>query len=195
MGFLIKATRLIATYWQVERPIDFFLRKVYFPASQRLHFRATMRSSCWVPDSKQVLLSWIPLGCYWDIRRIIASGHGAPNTGKRSNSEATAACIIPHDPMAKKRNSNPQHRGTEVSAIDYRKIKSGIGSTRVSLRYYKRDKYNKLSPEQKKELHDWREADPQQRRTSLMTNKANDLPWLDWIPTKPIKWSKWSLLP
>jgi len=90
-----------------------------------------------------------------------------PVTGKRSDFEATAACLLPHDPVAKKRNTNPQrNRGAEVSAIDSSKIKSGIGATGVPLRYHKREEYNKLSPAQKKELHEWRESDSTTKKTN-----------------------------
>ena len=92
-----------------------------------------------------------------------------PNTGKRSNFEATAACLLRHDPVAKKRNAKPQCRSAEMSATDSRKIKSVIGSTGVYLCYLNRDKYSKLSPEKKKELHEWREADPHSKN-----NKPDD---------------------
>ena len=63
-----------------------------------------------------------------------------PITGKRSDFEATAACLLPHDPVAKKRNANPQcQRGAEILSIDSTKVKSGLGATVVSLRCYKRD--------------------------------------------------------
>ena len=82
-----------------------------------------------------------------------------PTNGKRSNFEATATCLIPHDPMAKMRQKNPaRHNNAEISAIDYTKLKSGVEATGVNLRYHERDEYLKLAAEQKKELHFWRES-------------------------------------
>ena len=76
-----------------------------------------------------------------------------PMNGKISNFEATATCLLPHDPVAKKRQNNPACRNNaEISAIDYTRLKSGVGATGVNLRYHKRDEYLKLTAEQKKEL-------------------------------------------
>ena len=60
-----------------------------------------------------------------------------PVTEERYDFEATATCLLPHDPVAKKRNAQPPcgHRA-EVSATDSSHIKSGIGKTGVSLLYY-----------------------------------------------------------
>ena len=81
-----------------------------------------------------------------------------PVVGKRSNFEATSTCLLPHDPVAKKRTNNPaRHRGAEISSIDSSQMKSGVGTSGVYLRYHKRDEYLKLTAEQKKELHEWRD--------------------------------------
>ena len=89
-----------------------------------------------------------------------------PVVGKRSNFEATSTCLLPHEPVAKKRMNNPaRHRGPEISSIDSSQMKSGVGTSGVSLRYHKRDEYLKLKAEQKKELHEW--------RVSSSTYKAN----------------------
>ena len=110
-------------------------------------------------------------------------------TGKRSDFEATATCLLPHDPVAKKRNTrggNERQRGAEVSSISSSTIKSGIGSTGVDLRYHKLDEYKKLSPEQKSELHEWRSNQTEEqkkagkkgvagkRKSSNTTNNTND---------------------
>ena len=80
-----------------------------------------------------------------------------PMNGKRSNFEAKATCLIPHDPVVKKRQNNPARRNNaESSAIDSTKLKSGVGATGVNLRYHKRYEYLKLAAEQKKELRVWR---------------------------------------
>ena len=61
--------------------------------------------------------------------------------------------------MAKKRNTQPPRgRRAEVSTINSSQIKSGIGKTGVSLRYYKWDEFKTLNPEQKDELDKWRES-------------------------------------
>ena len=76
---------------------------------------------------------------------------------KRSNFEATATFLLPHDPVAKKRQNNPACRNNaEIFAIDSTKLKSGVGATSVNLCYQKRNEYLKLTAEQKKELHVWR---------------------------------------
>ena len=82
-----------------------------------------------------------------------------PANGMRSNFEVTATCLLPHDLVAKKRQNNPACRkNAEISAIDSNKLKSGMGATGVNLRYHKIDEYLKLTAEQKKELHVWRES-------------------------------------
>ena len=82
-----------------------------------------------------------------------------PKNGNRSNFEATATCLLPHEPVAKKRQNNPARRNNaEISSIDSTKFKSRVGATCVNLRYHKRDEYLKLTAEQKKELYVWRES-------------------------------------
>ena len=72
-----------------------------------------------------------------------------PTNGKQSNFEAISTCLLPHDPVAKKRQNNPSRcgAGAEISAIDSSKIKSGVGITGVNLRYHKREEYLKLTEE------------------------------------------------
>ena len=94
--------------------------------------------------------------------------------GKRNDFEATAACLLPHNPVSRKHNATQwNHQGgeAEVSAIDSSKIKSGIGKTGVDLRYHKRSKYDKLNSDQRKELHDWRENNP--KDASKKTNPSH----------------------
>ena len=60
-----------------------------------------------------------------------------PTNGKRSNFEATATCLLPHDPVAKKRHNNPARlKNAEISAIDSTKLKSGVGDTGVNFHYH-----------------------------------------------------------
>ena len=79
----------------------------------------------------------------------------APN-GKRNDFEAAAAFLLPHDPVAKKRQTKRPH--AEISGVDTPKIKSGIGSTGVEFRYHTYAEYAKLTTEQKAELHEWRKS-------------------------------------
>jgi hypothetical protein len=81
-----------------------------------------------------------------------------PN-GKRSNFEATAAFLLPEDPVAKKRSDNKRPYA-EISAVDSSAIKSGIGKTGVNLRFHTKDEYNKLTSAQKNELRQWRIDNP-----------------------------------
>ena len=82
-----------------------------------------------------------------------------PGVGKRFNFEATSTCLLPHDPVAKKLTNNPaRHRGAEISSIESSQMKYGVGTSGVSLHYHKRDEYLKLTAEQKKELHKWRDS-------------------------------------
>ena len=77
-----------------------------------------------------------------------------PN-GKRNDFEATAAFLLPHDPVAKKRAS-AKRTHADVSAFDGSTIKSGIGKTDVEFRYHTKQEYQKLSKEQRNELREWR---------------------------------------
>ena len=76
--------------------------------------------------------------------------------GMRSNYEATAAHLLPYDPVAKKR-SNGQKRGSEQISSDMDPSptttkKPSIVKTGVHLRYYKTGEYGNLTNEQKEEL-------------------------------------------
>ena len=96
-----------------------------------------------------------------------------PTTGKRSDFEATATCLLPHDPVAKKRNTRgggERQRGADISSIVTSTIKSGVGSTGVDLRYHKMSEYKKLTPEQKSELHEWRKNQPDDQQKPAATN-------------------------
>ena len=78
--------------------------------------------------------------------------------GKRNDFEASAAHLLPYDPVAKRRAQNSNKRNissisdvqvrTDVSAVE----KPGIGKTGVHFRYYKAAEYKKLTKEQRDEL-------------------------------------------
>jgi hypothetical protein len=86
--------------------------------------------------------------------------------GLRNNFETTASDLLPYDPVARKRLSTHKRQNLlisgeegEVSAFNMTK-KSGIGKTGVHFRFYKKPEYDKLSDEQKVELKEWREDNP-----------------------------------
>jgi hypothetical protein len=89
-----------------------------------------------------------------------------PN-GLRNDFEATAAHLLPYDPVAKKRTAGSKHGAATISSLDTDdanvgsvQLKKSIGRTGVHLRYYKVDEYRKLTPEQKEELREWRKNNP-----------------------------------
>jgi hypothetical protein len=91
---------------------------------------------------------------------MIATDDG-PN-GKRNDFEATAAYLLPYDPVAKKRNVTGKRGDREASVSDVSAdvsagfgSKPGLGKTGVHLRYYTKDEYSKLTSEQKAELKEW----------------------------------------
>ena len=84
--------------------------------------------------------------------------------GMRNNFEATAAHLLPYDPVAKKR-SNGQKRGSaQISSVmdpsPTTTKKPSIGKTGVHLLYYKTGEYRNLTNEQKEELKEWRANNP-----------------------------------
>jgi len=90
----------------------------------------------------------------------------APN-GKMHNFEATAAYLLPYDPVMKKRATQGTKRGigniSDVSAGKEADISSATGSkkpavgkTGVEFRFYKGPEYVKLTDEQKAELREYR---------------------------------------
>lgn len=92
---------------------------------------------------------------------MIATDDG-PN-GKRNDFEATAAYLLPYDPVAKKRNINNKRADRDAIVSDVSAevsagfgSKPGLGKTGVHLRYYTKDEYSKLTDEQKAELREWR---------------------------------------
>ncbi len=92
-------------------------------------------------------------------------------TGKRNDFEATAAHLLPYCPVAKKRQSNKRPHGfisdvagVQADAANAGVPKASIGKTGVHLRFYKDKEYKALSPEQKKELREWRLNNPNEAK-------------------------------
>ena len=100
----------------------------------------------------------------------------SPN-GKRNDFEATAAALLPHDPVAKKRTTKREYDSNigattaDISATSFGD-KPGIGKTGVHLRFHKTEEYRTLSPEQKAELREWRENNPKSKTKSKFAPKA-----------------------
>ena len=92
----------------------------------------------------------------------IKTGNGLE--GMRNNFEATAAHLLPYDPVAKKRSSGQKRGSAPISSVmdpSPTKTKNpSIGTTGVHLYYYKTGEYRNLTNEQKEELKDWRANNP-----------------------------------
>ena len=84
--------------------------------------------------------------------------------GMRNNFEATAAHLLPYDPVAKKRSGGQKRGSAQISSVmdpsPTTTKKPSIGKTGVHLRYYKTGEYRNLTNEQKEELKDWRANNP-----------------------------------
>ena len=84
--------------------------------------------------------------------------------GMRNNFEATAAHLLPYDPVAKKRSSGQKRGSTQISSVmdpsTTTTKKPSIVKTGVHLHYYKAGEYRNLTNEQKEELKEWRANSP-----------------------------------
>ena len=80
--------------------------------------------------------------------------------GMRNNFEATAAHLLPYDPVAKNRSSGQKGGPAQISSVmdpsPTKTKKPSNGTTGVHLRYYKTGEYRNLTNEQKEELKEWR---------------------------------------
>ena len=84
--------------------------------------------------------------------------------GMRNNFEATAAHLLPYDPVAKKKSSGQKRVSAQISSVmdpsPTKTKKPTIGTTGVHLRYYKTGEYRNLTNEQKEQLKQWRADNP-----------------------------------
>ena len=84
--------------------------------------------------------------------------------GMRNNFEATAAHLLPYDPVAKKRSGGQKRGSAQISSVmdpsPTTTKKPSIGKTGVHLRYYKTGEYRNLTNELKEELREWRANNP-----------------------------------
>jgi hypothetical protein len=97
-------------------------------------------------------------------RAIVRTDNGPQ--GMRNNFEITASHLLPFDLVARKRIATHKRDNllisgveSEVSAFNMTK-KLDIGKTGVHFRFHKKPEYDKLSDEQKVELKEWRENNP-----------------------------------
>ena len=81
--------------------------------------------------------------------------------GMRNNFEATAAHLLPYDPVAKKRSSGQKRGSAQISSVmdtsNATMKKTRIGKTGIHLHFYsyKTGEYRNLTREQKDELREW----------------------------------------
>ena len=84
--------------------------------------------------------------------------------GMRNNFEASAAHLLPYDPVAKKRSSGYKRGSTQISSLmeasNATTKKPIIGETGVHLHYQNNSEYRTLNQEQKDELREWRADNP-----------------------------------
>ena len=88
--------------------------------------------------------------------------------GMRNNFEATAAHLLPYDPVAKKRSNGQKRGAAQISSVmdptPNTTKKPSIGKSGVHVRYYKTGEYRNLTNEQKEELKEWRANNPKLSR-------------------------------
>ena len=99
--------------------------------------------------------------------------------GMRNNFEATAAHLLPYDPVAKKRSSGQKRGSAQISSVmdpsPTTTKKPSIGKTGVHLRYYKTGEYKNLTNEQKEELKEWRANNFQGRIQESQERSAQEI--------------------
>ena len=95
--------------------------------------------------------------------------------GMRNNFEASAAHLLPYDPVAKKRSSGYKRGSTQISSLmevsDATMKKPSIGKTGVHLHYLKNSEYRTLNEEQKDELREWRANNPNTPKTGAKKSR------------------------
>ena len=95
--------------------------------------------------------------------------------GMRVDFELAAAHLLPYDPVAKKRTSGNKRTSAMISDVSTQEPevasthggKTSIGKTGVHLRWHTDAEYKKLNAAQRKELYEWREANPQEKEAQL----------------------------
>ena len=92
-----------------------------------------------------------------------------PN-GMHNDFEAAAAYLLPYDPVAKKKAAM-KRPVAQISSVEEvaevsgtAMMKESIGKTGVHLRWHTNAEYKELTSEQKKELSEWRERNPDTKK-------------------------------
>ena len=88
--------------------------------------------------------------------------------GMHNNFEATAAHLLPYDPVIKRRAASTRCLAAQISALEGDSAetsdtigkKPSIGKSGVHLCYHTNMEYHELTAEQKREQSDWRESNP-----------------------------------
>ena len=93
----------------------------------------------------------------------------------RNNFEATAAHLLPYDPVDKKRSNGYKRSSSQISSVmeisDATTRKPSTGKTGVHLHYHKNSEYKTLTQVQKDELHEWRANNPNIPKTGAKKPK------------------------
>jgi hypothetical protein len=84
-------------------------------------------------------------------------------TGKMNDFEATASFLLPHDPVATKRNMDKKRPAADISELNATQrgaeiMKARSGKTGVEFRFHTYDEYDNLTQEQKAELDEYRDS-------------------------------------
>ena len=99
-----------------------------------------------------------------------------------SNFDATAAHLMPYDPVAKKRSSGQKRGSAQILSVMDTSIatmkKPSIGKTGIHLHYYKTGEYRNQIREQKDELREWRANNPNILKAGFKKTKKE-------MPKKP----------
>ena len=103
-------------------------------------------------------------------------GDTTPTTGKAANFENAAAHLQPRCPVTRRQAT--RKRPTSVADASVSGLgggKKSMGTSGVHLRWHKRAEYMALSPEQKQELYQWQQANPDDADASRSaSNKGGD---------------------
>ena len=100
-----------------------------------------------------------------------------------NNFEATAAHLLPYDPVTQKRAASTRHPVVPILALegDSAEItdpigkKPSIGKSGVHLPYHTNMEYHELPAEQKRELSEWRELNPNFKHSKSGKNTMGTL--------------------
>ena len=103
--------------------------------------------------------------------------------GMCSNFEATAAHLLPYDPVIKKRAASTRHPAAQILALegDSAEIADtigknpSIGKSGVHLCFHMNLEYHELTAEQKRELSEWRESNPNFKHSKSGKNTRGKL--------------------